>query len=295
MKKIVIIIIILNFILISLNAQDFVDKSLPRTPQVGHFKWITLDKGLYFARIPALVDKDTVEVASVVKIDPEFYAFRPSFDYDAKPISEWQEQLDSQVLINASYWEPDYTPTNHLVMDGKLFIGQFPIMQERLYQEYRNKHKGIFVAGALEDSLDEVGILGTNEISDFSNPRYETMVESWPMLIKDNQVVIKKDNWIANRTIVGLTEDNEVIFALTEIGDNLSLYETTNFLYKACNLTDALNLDGGIASEMAISTTNFNYIITGTYEVVHLQGEIRTKKGTQIPIPSVIGIYPTTN
>jgi uncharacterized protein YigE (DUF2233 family) len=263
--------------------------------RVGDFQWRNLEEGLSFARIPAMAGRDTVEIASVVKIDPKLYTFKPSFDYNSKSINEWQEQLNSPVLINASYWEPDYTPTNHLVMEGQLFIGQFPRAQESIYKKFEDKPKGTFIAGNLDDFLGDVDILGTNETPDFSNPRYETMVESWPMLIQDGKIITEQDTWIANRTIIGITEDKQVIFALTEIGDNLSLYETTNFLDRACNLTDALNMDGGIASEMAISTTNLNYTITGTYEAGHAIGKIRTKKGTQIPIPSVIGIYPITN
>lgn len=264
-----------------------------QTPKAGEVTWHSLDDGLLFARVPVLSEESKViDFASIVKINPEKYEFKTHFDYNSKTIENWQELLKANVLVNASYWEPDYTPTNHLVSRGQPFIGQFPKSQESIWKEKERPYLGVFVADPADNTFENADVISLDESAiDYRKPSWKEIIESYPMLIfKDGSIKVKHNpKKIANRTVICKNRDKDISIITTEIG-NLSLYETSAFLKDPkLGIKTALNLDGGIATEMLVDSNGFKYVNYGSSEK-NPEWSI-VNQNIKLEIPSVIGIY----
>jgi|FLOH01.1.fsa_nt_gi exopolysaccharide biosynthesis protein len=260
-------------------------------------QWTQIQPGIQYAQVSATQDGKEIELVNMLKIDPDMYNFDVHFDYNSKTVEEWQKSLDAEIIVNASYWEPDYTPTNNLVMEGKRFIGQFPSLQESVMKNNKNKrHVGAFVTNPKQEDLAQAKVYSLEERAiDYSNPEWGEVVESYPMLVYEDETVreVQKDKWRANRTVIGTHDDGDISIVTTQKG-YFTMREMGEFLnHPQFEIHNALNLDGGIATELLIDTDNLKMVQYGNFETnpEWKIGDIEGKRTIKIPIPSVIGVY----
>jgi len=133
--------------------------------------------------------------------------------------------------INGSYFAEDMAPLGLLVVDGKVVQHHFPRHEWGAFR-IRNGRPEVVrsVAGRLR---------GVRQA-----------LECKPRLIVHGKLQRFKPQGSARRSAVGIDGRGRVIFAAT--GDYLTLEQWAAVLRKECGCVEALNLDGGPSTQLAV-------------------------------------------
>jgi hypothetical protein len=81
-------------------------------------QWRILSQGLTFTEVQVYHDQELVDTLAVVKIDPAFNTFRV-FHNKPQSLINWQEEIKSPVVFNASYFNSRGQPVGLILMDGR--------------------------------------------------------------------------------------------------------------------------------------------------------------------------------
>lgn len=162
-------------------------------------------------------------------------------EVDPLSVHTWQEQTNALLAINGSYFdENDELVTRTVTTSGS-------------YGPLLSRSTGLF---ALEGDQWIVTTWSGNE------PSYSHYIQSYPMLITDGKISFTAgSDDTAQRTIVATDAEGTVYMITAEYGV-LTLAELATALLKleGLKLTQALNLDGGTSTGMAISTDDVSFV-----------------------------------
>ncbi|MGC4121628.1 MAG: phosphodiester glycosidase family protein [Myxococcales bacterium] len=252
-------------------------------PEAVAFEWTERLPGFETAVLPARLSGQTVDRIHLVRVDPARYSFEARHD-EQRPanIDAWQERLGALAVVNASFYQMDYSPETPMKTGGAL-----------LGPRWKKTRHGAFVAR--EGAADVVDLLGAN-VQEAIAPFSEAVV-SYPLLLDASGKVraVRNPNWIASRTIVAVDGRGRILLGTTETGF-FSLRRLGLFLKAApLGLKVALNMDGGPPACMAVKAGGFEETIRGRWEGNDSTGEFQMFWGAEEvdwPLPNVIAAVP---
>ncbi|MGJ3238545.1 MAG: phosphodiester glycosidase family protein [Anaerolineae bacterium] len=193
-----------------------------------------------------------------VRIDPTQYYFRTHYRAgEPLTLAQWQAELpDAEVIINANFFTPEHTVLGLLISDG--VIHGTP---------YRDRGGMFFVDG------EQVGIRNTVQIP-YANEAFQQAVQAFPILVQDGEAryTNPNDTAISRRTVVAEDANGRIVMMVTA-GFGISLPALSTYLADSdLNLVNALNLDGGGSTMMAITSSDTTIISVD-------------------PVPAVLAVY----
>ncbi len=180
---------------------------------------------------------------TIVRFNPQKNKLNISQDTNnPKTVSDWQEKLTAKVVINGSYFDEEYNLTSRVVIDkesyGPLLSGKTGIVRS-------------------VDGLNWT-INSKSEIED-NVPLYS--LQSYPLLVDDgNQNFTTGSDDIAARSIIANDKQGMMYLIITEYGV-LTLNQTSEILANSLSvdIKQALNLDGGTSTGLAVNSDELNY------------------------------------
>ncbi len=190
-------------------------------PTIDRRVWRSIKPGLE-QKISTASHDDHQYTALIFRLDNKMSQWDLAYNKDPKRLSEWAENLDSDIIINGAFFTEEFIPTG-LFTDESLVIAKVP---------YTDKTVGTV---SFKDGHMSLGKNG------------EDVFQSFPFLIRpDKSEAIKEDSEkIARRTIIGQDATDHsyiIIFDATP----LSLFDASTLLPQMLpELVWALNLDGG--------------------------------------------------
>lgn len=194
-------------------------------------QWRQTAPGIEVRELPG---DDGVRVTAV-RIDPRQCAFRVAYAHaDSAAPGDWAEQVCPAVgvAINASYFADDRTPIGLLVVDGKQLQRHFPVHQWGAFQ--------------VRDGQPEL-VVPTQTVPDGVTQAFECK----PRLLVNGQCQRFKPQGPNRRSAVGMDAQGRVILAATAEG-YLTLEQWAAFLQQRLQCVNALNLDGGPSTQLAV-------------------------------------------
>jgi uncharacterized protein YigE (DUF2233 family) len=242
--------------------------------------WQTIGRGLAFTQVAVRQDDEVVAELAVVKIDPGSNAFRV-YHGTAQPLTAWQEMLRAPIMFNGSYYKPDGTPCGLVIADGKP-IGPTGNRQMR----------GMFVAEpkGMSPDLPRATILDllTTPVDPQKLP-WTQGVQSFPLLLDyKGKIRVKDSEKTSHRTVIA-TDRNGNILVFNTSNRFFSLYGMAEFLKASkFDIDSALNLDGGMESQLLIKTKDFGFFSPPSWETSI--GNIIDQQ--KFWLPTVVGVFP---
>ncbi|MBI2416082.1 MAG: phosphodiester glycosidase family protein [Candidatus Kerfeldbacteria bacterium] len=210
------------------------------TPPTQYQQWTTVVTGVRFKQM-VVNQASGQELFSIVKIAPSQQALLLAYDQsNPKTVAEWQQQLQAQVVINASYFDEQYQPTTRLVINGETYGPKL--------------RAGTGVA----QSLTGQGWSLQPSATTASDALYA--VESYPILLHGADVYTAGSADTAQRTVLATDKTGAIYLMVAEYGV-LSLSQLADIVTHELklDLTMALNLDGGTSTGLVISTPAVQY------------------------------------
>ncbi|HEY3445386.1 MAG TPA: phosphodiester glycosidase family protein [Myxococcales bacterium] len=252
-------------------------------PEPVAFEWTQRLPGFETGVLEARLSGQIVDRIHLVRVDPARYSFEARHD-EQRPanIDAWQERLGALAVVNASFYQMDYSPETPMKEGGAL-----------LGPRWRRTRHGAFVAG--EGGADVVDLLGL-DVQVALAPHREAVV-SYPLLLDASGKVraVRNPNWIASRTFVAVDARKQILLGTTETGF-FSLRRLGLFLKAApLSLKVALNMDGGPPACMAVSAGGFKETLRGRWEGNDSTGRFQMFWGASEvdwPLPNVIAVVP---
>lgn len=179
----------------------------------------------------------------------------PEEQLQTVPVQRAANRAD--VAVNAGFftWGPPPAPIWLFQKDGKQLS---PVA---------NGLAGGGIVGILPDNTIEISTSATADLS-----RYRDAVESRPILLQNGQrVPLPNDADLTSprhpRTVIGKTADNTLLLITvdgrSEIAKGMNCNELV-ILCEALGMTDALNLDGGGSTTMAVEAKPFGTEVVNT-------------------------------
>lgn len=208
-------------------------------------EWKSLDAGLEYQR------KAEPQV-HLFRIDPARYRLdiltAKDFKVDALAADGYRERSGAVLVVNGGFFDEAFRPLGLLHRRGETI------------NPLRDTSWGVFLLSGLEGS--EAKIIPQSAWKKITDPVL-TALQVGPRLVVDGKVPKFKEGLPARRSAICVTSDGWVEIALSETP--LLLKEWANLLQKEC--PQALNLDGGGSSQMAISHANLSLKVEGLTNV----------------------------
>lgn len=187
-------------------------------------------------------------------------------------IERWQEKTGAAVIFNAGQYTPD-----------RRHMGLFTRGTASFGAQLKSAWKGLLLAGPGISLLD----LQHNPFNPASD-KHEVRVQSFMLLDRDGRKRVRRSDWLANRTIVGMTRDDRLMILVTEGG--WTLWELADWIARSdLGVRHAMSLDGGFESQVAIRSGGFSYTSFGQYSVDD-RGD-HSIPGLRVTLPAVIALF----
>jgi len=253
--------------------------------------WQEIMQGCYYSKYNIYYNNEIADTVNILKLNPRrfylkiFYKEKEKGLPEMYDIKEWHEKYpDANIFINGSYYDEYRKPTTAIWMEGVCINRKNGILNKGALFYCLQNQDGSFY----NDLID----LNSNSV-DVAKEKFFYAIQSMPILILNGQIVVKKSDWKANRTVVAKDKDGNIIIVVTEASSkykSFTLYDMARWLAESdLNITIAVNLDGGYESQLSIKTSKLKYTTIGQWET-NGTGDI-SKQGLKIKIPVVIGFY----
>ncbi len=227
--------------------------------KVKYKEWTKIQKGLFIKEFVLKKNDGSYEIIVVTKINPKFYKFTLHQDTkQPKNISEWQDFLNSDIVVNGGFFDNNFNSTGGLIIDKKIF--------GKLTKTGENGYTGMII---IDKKNIDLKYLPKQQFQvDIKNlPDYA--LQSFPTLIipDGKRGIIENSNKKAKRTIIAKDKNKNILFINTK-NSTMTLFEIMEFLLNSdLNINIAINLDGGKSSGIKILTNNFYYEIPSITKV----------------------------
>lgn len=203
--------------------------------------WLQLEAGLSKTTLRPTSTESTVDV---YRFDQNQFAWRFEHTTSARSVASWQKDLNQPLAVaNGVYFNEDYAPTGFLITDGKR-------ISNRAFDPERS---GLII-------LDPPVQLIDPRTERASEP-LQNAAQSYPWLVRDGRATVTSDSGLsARRTFIATDVNGDIYLGIVPLGD-MSLYQLSSLLAESSlGLDQALNLDGGPSSGIAISSQAGNEI-----------------------------------
>lgn len=206
--------------------------------------WQTLAPGLEF-RLYRPSGNYPFTVLTTLRIDPGRFAFRAHYQPGtALSVQEWRTLLpDAVAFVNANFFDRANSILGLLVSDG-IAYGQVYNDRGGLVQvqngmvRVRSTLIEPYFGEPLEQAVQAFPMLVTNGISSFSNTRGDR---------------------VSRRTVAGQDSQGHIMLMVTSSIAGMTLTDLSMFLEDSdLDLVNAVNLDGGGSTLMALDVPNYD-------------------------------------
>ncbi len=241
MKKIIIplifLIILLSGCSVEVIEQD--DQNVAETTfelsKVEFTNWTQIDIGLNIKQFIA----DNQNTITVLRIDEDKYEWALAQDRsNPKIISQWQQKLKAEIVINGGYFDENNESTGFLKIEGEKF-GNLSI-------NGKNGYTGMLL---IKDNQPELRYLPAEN---YKNEKVNFALQTFPTLIYNNKSLITEDSGkTARRTVLAQTKDKKTYIIISE--SFISLYKLAQWLENSeLDISIAINLDGGPSTGLIV-------------------------------------------
>lgn len=217
---------------------------------VQYFNWHDITHGLNIREYPIIENNKHIDTITIVKIDPKQNEFSIHQNpKNPKTITEWQEELNSDIIINGGYFNENYKPSGGLIIGNQSYGA--------MTHTGKNGYTGMII---INDGKIELRYLPEKNYNDSESIDYA--IQTFPTIITPgSNKGLEKDSYKkARRSIIAQDHDENILLIVTDKA-TFSLYEIMNFLIKNnLNIDIAFNLDGGPSSGVIINKENFEYL-----------------------------------
>lgn len=221
----------------------------PATLEPTQGGWAELEPGIEYREIK--VDRTNVQI---VRIDPALYRVRVAYDAGAPGrISEWAKALKPLVLINGGYFDDQGRATALTIYDG---VGA------------GTSYEGF--GGML--AVDTSGVLTLRSLRQQpydSNEALAQALQSTPMLVLNGEPVpqLNDTSERARRSVVAVDEAGRMLIIACS-WPAFTLSELSRWLVEQqLGIVNALNLDGGSSTGLALNTAARTFVIDSLVRV----------------------------
>ena len=195
------------------------------------------------------------------------------------PIEEWSARLGAPIVFNAGQFDEKLNHLGWLKGDGTW-----------LFTDRKPQWKGLLVSDPVEGGAF-AGVIDLEHASADIAEGYRNAVQSMMLLDETAQVRVRDTDKTACRTVVAQDKDGRMLILVSE--GAITLADLARWVgdEKSLGIVRAMNLDGGIEAQIAISTPELKLALYGQYgtgtNVFEGVGPVR------FPLPAVIAVKPS--
>lgn len=199
------------------------------------------------------------------------------------PIGAWAERLQAPVVFNAGQFDAD-----------RRYLGWLKGQGTWLSRSRKPGWQGLLVTGAYRPTLPYGQILDLDTMSrgdaQAAADAYDNVVQSMMLLDEASQVRVRRTQRAACRTVVAEDADGKLLLMASE--GAITLYDLAQWLGRSgLRIRRAMNLDGGVESQLAVRTPELNLTLYGKYGTESALVGPRTG-GAAAPLPMVVAAFP---
>ncbi len=247
--------------------------------------WLPLKKGISFAQVEATKYVHLGSpIIGVVRLDPDrvrfrVYHFRGEKNGEPRTVEQWREKTGAVVTLNPGQFDKRGTHLGLLIENGvNVGTGMLSVW------------KGIFAAEPRNETLPKAVLIDLAYTPfDPLSIQYTQAVQSFMLLDIKGRKRVRKSDWKANRTILATDQAGRILLICTE--GAYTLWEFADWLQESeLGVVQAMSLDGGYKSEMAVKSNGFEYSTYGQWET-NDYGNF-SLPGFKATLPAVIGVFP---
>jgi len=203
--------------------------------KVEYSDWTQIDIGLNIKQFLA----DTQNTITVLRIDKNQYQWALAQDIkNPRIVSQWQEKLRAEIVINGSYFDENNNATGFLMIEKEKF--------GNLSLNGKNGYTGMLL---IKDNQPELRYLPKEN---YKNEKVDFALQTFPTLIYNNKSLITEDSGkTARRTVLAQAKDGKTYIIISE--SFISLYKLAKWLENSeLDINIAINLDGGPSTGLIV-------------------------------------------
>lgn len=253
-----------------------------KAESAGALTWETRADGAESAELAVTVAGAEVERLLLLRFSPARYRLEVRVDpHGGKRVDRWLAETNAAAVINGSYYDGLRLPLTPTIAGGRAYGPS----------EYQATHGAVAARGATVEVVD----LSGRDWKDFFKGAQSAFV-SYPLLVSGQREISVQahEDWLANRSFIGVDEAGRFILGTTERGF-FSLPRFAKFLRSSpIGLTTALNLDGGPVACQAAQLGEFKRDFCGEWEIATRDGVSRRLRpgvaGARWDLPIVLAV-----
>lgn len=218
-----------------------------------------------------------VRIAGPVELAPHHYATE-GFE-GPRPAGEWAAALGVPLVFNAGQFDENLTHLGWLRRDGAWIVPQ----RHQAFQ-------GILLSGPI-DGAAWARVVDLDQADPAVVQRYRHAIQSMMLIDDQRRTRVRDSGKAACRTVVAEDTRGRILLVFTE--GAVTLAELARWLLdQDLDIVRAMNLDGGIESQLVIDTPELQLSFYGQYGTgpTALEGAPGT---LQYPLPAVIAVRPS--
>jgi hypothetical protein len=198
-----------------------------------------------------------------------------------QPIEEWAKRVQAPVLFNAGQFDENLDHLGWLKRDGR-FISE----------RKKDQWKALLLSGPVDGGI-WARIADLEQADAGVEKRYRHAIQSMMLLDDRGKLRVRDTDKTACRTIVAEDRAGRILIIITE--GAVSLADMARWLPEQdLDIVRAMNMDGGIESQLAVRTGELDLSFYGQYGTGTTVFE--GGPGTiRFPIPAVIAVRPLVN
>ncbi len=254
-------------------------------PSHKPIKWRELKPGLSFARLEATRYVRLGEpYVAAVRVDPERFRFdlahaRQEPEGQGRNIEEWQEHTGAMVAFNPGQYDKRGV---HL----GLFVSHGRNWGTNLLKAW----KGVFAAEPRRSDLPKAVIVDMlHSHFDMAETSYTQVMQSLMLVDANGRKRVQNTDNKANRTALAIDRHGRAMILCSE--GAFTLWDFASFIQESeLGLVQAMNLDGGQASQLAVQVNGFRYVNYGQWFSSELGSLVLL--GYRSPLPGVVTVFP---
>lgn len=241
-----------------------------------------LDADVFFMSIPQLVQRGPPGLVVVRLNSPAI--FEPHY-YKAEQlpapltVDAWAERLQAPIVFNAGQFD-----------EQRQYLGWLKSRGQWLSKTKKPTWMGLLVSNPSDpkDFGVHSRIVDLEQASDQIAQRYDNVMQSMMLVDDGAHVRVRRSPFAACRTVVAEDTKGRLLILVTEGAVTLS--QLADWLpISGLGIVRAMNLDGGIESQLSIQTPELNLTLYGQYGKENKLFEAHP--GTvRYPLPTVVSV-----
>jgi hypothetical protein len=209
--------------------------------------------------------------------DVEFvpYHFETEKLGDPQIIENWRQYLNTPLVFNAGQFAENHSYLGWLKSDGQWINPQ-----------RKQPFLGLLVSGP-QTGAPWAQVVDLQHTDSSVVNSYRNVVQSMMLFDQSDNIRVRDTSVAACRTVIAEDNQNQILLIVTEGAVTLS--DLARFLLDAdLNLIRAMNLDGGVESQLSLNVPEKQLTMYGQYS----SSSMLESTGVKVALPVVIAVRP---